>query len=412
MISTVAIKTAGLTLLTFVANMASKVISGQKVDSLSSFTKTTRVEPIALVDKTLVHQSWMYDVMSVANSIFTGYYLQAVALSATAINGVSAMRVLDTLNPTRDVADAANTFIVDTLNNGPSLLSFEAYRYGLPMPGEAFGLEAFGDKYKDAYNDPLAAARRYNDARQEERAAEEDEANDKSQSHGVQKMTIGDNKTLSSVSEAVNLSVGRLFEVNIQQGSNSFKIPVSIRLISTVVDANILAHILGDGGQNKSFKERYHAWRAGQLEFIRDIVFMQDLIDQHKQLLAKDESGTYAEIMKRRRNNGMAAQLSGNPSIGTASNIVVISKRTAQNVERMENGRFSDPKFRTRMFKNTYMLILFVIDEDMERVTIYHRDIALPTQLSIKELKVSSKGTGPDVMEIMKAYQMGSAARL
>ncbi len=411
MISPVAIKTAGLTLLTFVANMASKVISGQKVDSLSSFTKTTRVEPIALVDKTLVHQSWMYDVMSVANSIFTGYYLQAVALSATAINGVSAMRVLDTLNPTRDVADAANTRIVDTLNNGPSLLSFEAYRYGLPLPDEAFGLEAFGDDARAAYNDPLAAAKDYNEKRQAERDAQFAEANAKGQNDGSQKMSIGENKTLSSVSEAVNLSVGRLFEVNIQQGSNSFKIPVSIRLISTVVDANILAHILGDGGQNKSFKERYHAWRAGQLEFIRDIVFMQDLIDQHKQLLAKDETGTYAEIMKRRRNNGIAAGLSGSPSIGTASNIVVISKRTAQNVERMENGRFSDPKFRTRMFKNTYMLILFIIDEDMERVTIYHRDIALPTQLSIKELKVSSKGTGPDVMEIMKAYQMGSAAR-
>lgn len=415
MISTVAIKTAGLTLLTFVANMASKVISGQKVDSLSSFTKTTRVEPIALVDKTLVHQSWMYDVMSVANSIFTGYYLQAVALSATAINGVSAMRVLDTLNPTRDVADAANTRIVDSLN-GPSLLSFESYRYGLPVPGTAIGLEAFGDDVVDYMRD-------HNEKAQAEREADEaarsystsdtrKDAVNQWDNRETFKTGIGENRTLPSVSEAVNLSVGRLFEVNIQQGSNSFKIPVSIRLISTVVDANILAHILGDGGQNKSFKERYHAWRAGQLEFIRDIVFMQDLIDQHKQLLAKDETGTYAEIMKRRRNNGIAAGLSGSPSIGTASNIVVISKRTAQNVERMENGRFSDPKFRTRMFKNTYMLILFIIDEDVERVTIYHRDIALPTQLSIKELKVSSKGTGPDVMEIMKAYQMGSAARL
>jgi len=416
MISTVAIKTAGLTLLTFVANMASKVISGQKVDSLSSFTKTTRVEPIALVDKTLVHQSWMYDVMSVANSIFTGYYLQAVALSATAINGVSAMRVLDTLNPTRDVADAANTRIVDTLNNGPSLLSFEAYRYGLPVPGTAIGLEAFGDDVVDYMKD-------HNEKAQAEREADEaarsystsdtrKDAANQWDNRETFKTGIGENRTLPSVSEAVNLSVGRLFQVNIQQGSNCFQIPVSIRLISTVVDANILAHILGDGGQNKSFKERYHAWRAGQLEFIRDIVFMQDLIDQHKQLLAKDETGTYAEIMKRRRNNGIAAGLSGSPSIGTASNIVVISKRTAQNVERMENGRFSDPKFRTRMFKNTYMLILFVIDEYKERVTIYHRDIALPTQLSIKELKVSSKGTGPDVMEIMKAYQMGSAAKL
>lgn len=408
MISTVALKTAGLTLLTFVANMASKVIGGKKTDSLSSFTKTTRVEPIALVDKSLVHQSYMYDVLSVANSVFTGYYLQAVALSATAINGVSAMRVLDTLNPTRDVADAANTAIVDSLNS-PSLLSFESYRYGLPYPDRCFGLEAFGD-------DAVDYMKQRNEKAQAERDADAINARLPDDDFGgttiIRKAGIGDNKALSSVSEAVNLSVGRLFEVNIQQGNNNFKIPVSIRLISTIVDSNILAHILGDGGQNKSFKERYHAWRAGQLEFVRDIIFMQDLIDQHKKLLGKDETGTYAEIMKRRRNNGIAAGLSGNPSIGSASNIVVISKRTAQAVERQESGRFADEKFRDRMFKNTYMLLLFVVDEDMERVTIYHRDISLPTQLSIKELKVSSKGTGPDVMEILKAYSLGQPARL
>lgn len=410
MISTVALKTVGMTLLTFVANMASKALSGQKVDSLSSFTKTTRVEPIALVDKGLVHQPWMYDVMSVANSIFTGYYLQGVALSSTAVNGVNAMRVLDTLNPTRDVADAANTRIVDSLN-GPSLLSLESYRFGLPSPGEAFGLEAFGDGARAAYNDPLGEIRDRNEQAQRDREGEArmqefDDPRDRVQH------SIHENKALSSVNEAVNLSVGRMFEVNITQGATSFKVPVSIRVIATIVDSGILAHILGSGGRNMTGKERYHAWRAGQLEFIRDIVLMQDQVDKHKKTLAKDETGVYAEIMKRRRNNGIAAGISGNPSIGTASNIVVISKRTAQALERQDNGRLSDARFRNQVFRNTYMLLLFVIDDEMERVTIYHRDIGLPTQLSLKELKVSAKGTGPDVMEIMKAYQMGTSARL
>jgi hypothetical protein len=42
-------------------------------------------------------------------------------------------------------------------------------------------------------------------------------------------------------------------------------------------------------------------------------------------------------------------------------------------------------------------------------VTIYHRSLEIPTQVSIKELKTANKGSGPDVAEILKAYQLGNA---
>ena len=137
---------------------------------------------------------------------------------------------------------------------------------------------------------------------------------------------------------------------------------------------------------------------------------MQDLIDAHKKNLMRDNSGVYAEIMKRRRGNTVSGFITKTPSIGSASNIVVISRETAKNIERSTNGRFSDVAFRNRVFKNTYMLLLFVVDPDSERVTIYHRDIALPTEMSIKEMMASSK-SGSDPMEIMKAYMAGQAVR-
>ena len=42
-------------------------------------------------------------------------------------------------------------------------------------------------------------------------------------------------------------------------------------------------------------------------------------------------------------------------------------------------------------------------------VKIYHRGIEHPTRLTIKELKSSGKGNGPDIAEILKAYQLGRA---
>ncbi len=385
MITTPALGAGIVTLLTFAGNIASRILGIQKRDSLASFTRATRIEPIALVDKSISHQPWMTDLMQSAVSIFTGYYLQAVALTNVSVSGVSALKVLDSLNPNRDVRDAAATMLTTKLSS-ESLMSGEAYRYGLPSPRKTYSAEDYPG---------VDSMRRFNEYEEERRAKE-----------GAKKpSTAGVNDAVKNVAEATNLSVGRMFDVQLKQGDQTLNVPVSVRIISTLVQPDVLVHILGDKSLIKSAKERYHMWRAGQLSFIRDIVLMQDLIDAHKSTLLKDKSGVYEEIMRRRRNNKVSGLLSGAPSIATASNIVVMSRRTANGVESAEGGRFSDPSFRQRVMKDSYLLFLYIVDEDMERVTIYHRDIALPTQLSIKELKLSKGGSDP--LEILKAFQLG-----
>ncbi len=497
MISTISLGAVGATLLGTVGRIAQRfATSGLDTQkTLSDITKATRVEPIALVDRSISHQAYMTDVLTAANAIFAGYYLQAVALSSTAVNGVTAMKVLDRLNPDRGF-DVSGALIGQALSSGREVgvLSKESYRYCLPTPDRSVGLEAFGanaisfeaDAGKDepykisielenkimeelikqrklkvdslpdstirkasiqageeilkdlnvkdhvAWRDAISE-NTVNDIKLKNQKLKNELKNLKlvqdfdelKRSNDYRKLqeeiahqndisvSIRDNKALNFVNEAVNLSVGRMFEVEIQQGNQSFKVPVSIRTISTIVDAEILAHILGGTGSNMlKFKERYHAWRAGQLNFISDIIFMQDLLDHHRSMLDKDKSGAYSEIMRRRRDNRFNASFGGTPSVGVASNIVAISKRTAQAAEREGNGKFTDPKFRDRVFNGTYMILLFVIDEDMERVSIYHRGISLPTQLSLKELKVANKGSGVDVMEVLKSYQLGQAVRL
>lgn len=159
-------------------------------------------------------------------------------------------------------------------------------------------------------------------------------------------------------------------------------------------------------------KERFHAWRSGQLEFVRDLVLCQDLIDAHKQGLMKDTAGMYATSIKRRRSNKLSALLSGNPSVATSSNIVVIADQTRKELEREIGGRIKDFRTREKMFKATYAMLLVVVDPEWENVTIYHRSIETPTELSAGDLKQSSRGSGPDVSEILKAYTLGNSPSL
>lgn len=315
-------------------------------DSLISYTKTTRVEPIVMLDQRAVFLPYISDVLQTVCSIFSGYYLQAVALNAN-VGSVNVMRTLDKLNPSR------------------SALSFSAESFEEKLP--EFGLEAEGK--------PVQFGR----------------------------------DTIGEVKEATNLAVGKLLEVTLNSEGQSFTIPVSVRMLTNTIDAQSLVHILGVGKDNKSFKARWHGWRSGQLEFVRDLILCQDLIDEHRSTLMKDKSGTYAEIMKRRNNNAAAMAVSGQVSVATASSIAVLTAQTAKEVETAVGGKLRDVQVRNRVFKDSYLMLMVIVDTEFEQVTIYHRGIALPTELSVKELKISNRGSGPDVAEILKAYQLGNS---
>lgn len=440
--------TAALTALRFVMSLGSGLFKHAKADSLISFTKATRVEPITLIDQRAIALPYLHDTLQAVNSIFIGYYLQAVSLMCN-VGNINVVKLLDSLNPQRDVADAANTYLVEALNpNRPTvsmnMLSLESYDTFLPVPSETASLED-QNKYaslnranqmaKDGINRGFGKVVQDMDTVQSMVTGQHAPLNDPNEikehltdvMHGMDggqmrnlqanaknAMTGKDGKVSSvgigfdAVKESTNLSVGKLIEITVSSEGAKATFPIQVRLIATIMASSILSHILGDGSRDVSAKERFHSWRAGALEFWRDIVWAEDLIAERRKALMKDDTGAYAEILARRSGNAAAGILSATPSIGTASNIVILTKQTARELELAIGGRLSDKRTRDKVFNSSYIILLVVLDPDYEQVDIYHRGIALPTKLSIKELKVANKGSGPDIGEILKAYQLGS----
>lgn len=90
-------------------NLVSKLpdlLRSARSDSLVEFTKPTRVEPIVLMDDRVVNLSFTPDIMQSLTSIFSGYYLQAVALSVN-VGRVDVIDLLDRVNPNRSLDDNA-----------------------------------------------------------------------------------------------------------------------------------------------------------------------------------------------------------------------------------------------------------------------------------------------------------------
>ncbi len=341
-----------------------------KTDSLVSFTQGGRVEPIVVVDEACLAIEITTDVIQALQAIFTGYYLQAISYTAE-IDGVSVLGMLDQFNPNRDpVGHVLNKAAMESFQHRLPDYSDTATRWGAAMESRDDGQSSDG----------LSVTNK----------------------NDIDKLT----------KEAANLSVGRLVNVTIKKNDKTITVPVSIRLMANLTDSESMTHILSIGSVDNSVKERFHGYMSGRLDFWNDIIMANDIIETHRKNLMKDKSGIYAEIMDRRAKNAASAALTRKMSVATASNMVVVTKSTLEATEAKLGGEFKNYKFRERIFNETYMMIMAVIDQQWQTVTFYTRGISLPTTLSFREVKQSNKGSGPDIFSIFKALEQGAAVRL
>lgn len=342
--------------------------------SLIDVSSAARVEPLTIVSADCVHLEYMPDVMQTMQSLFTGYYLQAIAL-ATNVGDVNVLKTLEKFSTNRDtpyigmVLESYKQEKYNTKFNYDWRLSKESYQWRLPNSKNTVAMEA----------EQLSINARDSES------------------------------TTKLVNELANLSVGKMISVEIcVDEKNKVKVPVSIRLMVNQASDNVITNILCPSKEDTSVKERYHAWRAGRISFFRDLIFAVDLIEEHRKNLVSDKEGLYSKIINNAGKHKTAGLISGNVSLASASNIFVISTAVAAKLEFKLGGKLTNSKIRDKMFSSGYGMLLAVVDPQWERVTIYHRGINNYTQLSIRDIKVSNKGNGPSVTDIMKAYTMGS----
>lgn len=377
-------------------------VAASDSSSLVDFTKATRVEPIVLLDPSVQNLPYTEDIMKSVLAMFSAYYLQAVAISVN-IGKVDTRKLLDHLNPDRYAPDSLSDVTSAVLAQESVLLDPRAYKNGLPRLTKTVGNGTGIESANVEVNFPkprfsLEAAIPVGDP--EFKQLEEDN------------LTLGPtrlDKKAFEVLDAGHLFVGNLLDVQIESNGHKATIPVLVRLIPTVMRSDVLVHILANNERDVSLSERWYELTTGQIRFWKDFILCEDLIDEHRKTLLKDDSGQYAEMLKRRRKNRNAAMLTKRPSVATASNIVIISETTKKRVEAATGAEFKNFKARERIFDATFLMLVVVVDPEWETATIYHRGIALPTKLTVKNMKLNNKGKGVDIKEILTAYQLGNS---
>jgi hypothetical protein len=451
-----------------------QMLNNPKYDSLISFSQAARVEPLVLVDTDVLFVDELHDVMQSLQSIFAGYYLQAVALNST-IGNVKVMDTLDKFATSRDLGQAQGKLVSDVRTNLNHMLAKEAYQDRLPVHWEnSVAMESAGgsqgrqidpdEAMKNAerahklwrmnreqegakHDDARRASDEKHSDRKRDREQAQTEREDKARDDVNKEFGRGDTReyrdefhhtlrqlddisriereeaerarvaasfgrdTVSEIKENSNLSVGKMLEVNLTHNGTTYTVPVSIRLIANTIPTAKLVHILSLADEETSSKERYHGWKSGRLAFWKDLVFCRDLIDAHRKNLMANGDALYMNILAKEKKNTLAALYSGNPSVAAASNMVVTSTTAISELELSLGGEFDHFATRQKVFEKTSLMIVAVIDKEWSRVRFYHRGLPEPTDVSFRDLKSASK-SGPDVSDILRAYQVGHSPSL
>lgn len=353
--------------------------------SLAEITTVAQVKPFTIVSQDLTYDEDMPAILQTMQSIFTAYYIQAVALQGN-IDNVRVVKILDTLNPSR------NASLGGLLNN----LGKESLQDLLDE--DEFAMPVSVD------DDFLLSAESYEDT-----LPKKNNQNTPSNPYAEISRISADSKGNSFVSDVSNLCVGKLIDLTFTPSGTgrAITIPISIRLMVKQAPIDILTKIFVKAGKDQSFSNRYYLFKAGELKFWRDLVFSQDRIDEHNKLILSDKTGIYKSIQDRAANNFKAGMVTQNPSLADASNIYVVSSATAKAIEQELHGKFDSASFRTRVFNETYCMVFVVYDQRWKRLSVYTRGNEAVTELSISDIKQSNKGSGPDITAIFQALTSG-----
>lgn len=340
-----------------------------KSSSLVGATGALRVEPLTLVDSEILALPVMGPLLQTNLSLFVGFWLQALALESNKVNGVKVRSILDPLNPNRD-PDYQNFTRKVTSALSQENHSIEGYKHALPGTAQGYMPQL-----------PQVAA----------------EAKDAS---------------YDSVIDVSSLAVGKMIDVSIGNDDKKTNMPVSFRLMVAEMPRSVLHRIVSDDSIAGSRSDRWAQVVSGRISFVNDFLLCKDLVRARKKALAENKNGIYEEIKRRQAQHKKAGLVSGNRSLAEASNIVVISKDTADSLAEQFGQDISNFTTRQAIFDRTGCMMLVVVNTDHERVVFYYDTVRNGTSLGWGDLKVTNKGSGPNIMDIFTALTGGRAPSL
>lgn len=368
-----------------------------KSNTLAEYTKPTRLEPTALIDKNLLstlspeHMAALEQTML---SVYSGLYLVAMSITMK-IGEVTPMQILTQFSTDRDLVLAAGTSaywglqsLTDNFTSIPSSKELAEFTE-TTISNPSFSLESL------TIEDHLEYLEK----------------------HGIHsgeaKQSVDVDKTIHNITDESNLVVGKILNIPIGYGDKSTTIQTTVTLRPKSIPSDALVTIFKHNSRDLSWAGRWHEMRSGKISFFKDWLLNLDLIDEYRKGLHQDKTNTLMNLRSTRSKNIWAALISGRASPNAISAMIFMSKSTATEIQQEIGLKLSSFHDREKMFEGTASAWIIVVDPIRESFTIYSRGIEDSTDQTFYHIKSNNKNPkGVDINQVLNAYKLGSTSTM
>lgn len=428
--------------------------------TLADIAKIARIEPITLISSNIKSSKDLYNILHGVLNIYAGYYLQAIGILSAQLADVRILKILDKTNPDRDIKTlltsgyiAYESMGTDDISNNIRTLTLDNCKYRLPMikkdlyvSDEDFAMEARRRTNKKSSGSgggggggggggkPNKQQHRNNHHRNNNQPiinnnikipnnsggggggtpstkwwddTQVDEENRDSLTVSVRKMD-----TFEKLGAAIGKVVELKFNVRNESTGNTDEVSITavIKLDNMIIPSEVVTAITTSNTDEITLSSRFKDAITGRISFIKDFLLCNDLIKQQKKTIIKDPTGYYNQLLKRINNSRLYSALSGNISLAGISAIIVMSEQDENEIQRRIGGKLTNVTTRDIVFNNTSAMMLVVIDESWERVSIYIRDIDGFSQNSFDSFKGQADKESSNISDVLKAFTLGNTA--
>lgn len=419
------------------------------VNSLTQVTRPFTLRSRVYIDDALARADITTDILKTAQSMYAGMILIALQLQNMVSSGVTVGNILG------KIATESDKPVLDVLGDLDSLSSsLEVYGDGGSSSRSTSSNNPYGSAGSVGSNADTVRDRRERDARnraEASAAAARGKTLDPSDPESVQRYKDAERikretsvrldkefpedqtpveTALSSKDITVSppdlLPQGKLIDVTlVGTDAKGNQVPQHVTLAVVIqpflVKSSAAALIL-DSGALQSFKERLIQKKAGELRFIKDVIFQADRIKKIENGLKEDKSGGFAQFLAETSKKDKSKivnlwhafwQTKGKVlSNNFANSILVITEDAARDAKVRFNADVHSAGMRARFFLNTYVMMIWVVDTSFERVTLYMNGVDEAGEYSYAQLS-TKKGGGDtaNFVQLLSAMSQNRAPR-
>lgn len=395
-------------------NRASKI--GGPITSLTS--QTTVVSRV-FIDESVIDEPVVANLMKTIHEWYSAQIVAALHLS----------RMVDSFRTIQDVMapiqsghagytgsvvgnihsrlKGLESFGVEVASDTFDSLGLEAYYYGpINQPKEATGDPKDWKKFNKQQAKGFKAIA-------DAQAAEDKESARNESTYNVRTVKVGDNKIGP---------MGELYEIKLahpKDPSVQITVPFFVQMQPSIVPAQVAPRFI-DMNVAPSLWQRWTQMTSGEISFWRDFVGQVDLIKRGVSISKDPElSSAFSDFLSTtgKKDHYAIGDISAKTGSATSSNlansVMVFSEDTVA-IAKAESGidlhKDSD---RARYFRDTYTMIVIIVDQVHQRVTVYFNGIDGELNVPYSDFKPKDSKFNPDeFMTALTAFGTNQIGRM